>query len=261
VSWQLSSAAGTAVAVAPTSGSLSLGMGAQATTPLTFTAPVTEGQYTLPFQMTSSTGVPCPSPVLNVIVASAGALWPYYNNAGISDDTTGTGNFDGDGYSYSAQALAAAGVNPGSTLSVGGVTYTWPNVAAGQNDNINVGGQTITFSETAHKTTLGLLGSASSGSTGASGNLTVTYADNTTQSIPIVFGDWTEGGGTFSIVPGDTLAITTTYRDGGTTKYATTTYVYAFTASLTDATSTVTSISLPSSVSGGSMHLFDIELQ
>ena len=186
VSWQLSSAAGTAVTVAPTSGSLSLATGAQATTSLTFTAPQTEGQYTLPFQMTSSTGVACPSPVLNVIVASAGALWPYYNNAGISDDSTGTGNFDGDGYSYSAEALATAGVTPGGTLSVGGVTYTWPNVAAGQNDNIEVGGQTITFSETAHKTTLGLLGSASSGSTGASGNLTVTYADNTTQSIPIV---------------------------------------------------------------------------
>ena len=262
VSWQLSSSAVAQVAVAPTSGELSLAAGGVATLPLTLTAPQTQGQYALPFQLTSSTGVACPGLVLNVFVAPAGSLSPYFNNAGISNDSSPTANFDGGGYSYSAQALAAAGVTPGGTLSAGGVTYSWPNVASGQPDNIAAGGQTITFSETSTKTSLGLLGSASSAaSTGAEGTLIVNYADGSTQAVPIVFTDWTEGGGGGPLAAGDVVAITTSYRDNGSGPAGTMTYVFSFTAALTNASSTVASVTLPSTVTGGTIHLFDIVVQ
>ena len=85
-----------------------------------------------------------------------------YNNTGISDDSdTTAANFDGKGDSYSAQALAAAGLTPGGSVSHDGITFTWPDVAAGQPDNVLAGGQTILVSGSG--STLGVLGSASIG--------------------------------------------------------------------------------------------------
>ncbi len=112
VSWTATPPAG--VGVAPSSGSLSLATSAQGTTALTITAPATAGQYLVPFALTSSLGAGTPSFVLPVFVAPAGSLIPYYNDTGISTDGTGSGNFDGDGYTYSAQALQAAERDPGA---------------------------------------------------------------------------------------------------------------------------------------------------
>jgi hypothetical protein len=261
VAWQLASTASTAVGITPTTGSLSLATGAQATQTLTVTAPATQGQYMLPFQLTSSTSIAMPSPTITVIVAAAGSIWPYFNNAGISDDSTGTANFDGDGYSYSAEALATAGATPGGKVTVGSVSFNWPNVAAGALDNIAVGGQTISFNETATKSTISFLGSATNAvATGATGTVTVNYADGTTQSLTLTLTDWTKGGGGGTIVAGNTAALTCAYRDGGTTKDNTMTYVWAVTQLLTNTASTVTSVTLPATVSGGVIHLFDIEI-
>lgn len=266
VAWQVAAGAdagaGASIGVTPPSGTFSLATGAQATQSLTFTAPTAQGQYILPFQLTSSLGVPVPGPAVVVIVALPGSIYPYFNNAGISDDSTGTGNFDGDGFSYSAEALATAGAAPGGTITLGSIHYTWPNVAAGQPDNIIAGGQTITFDETSPKSTISLLGSAANAGsdTGAQGNMTVTYADGSTQTIAIAFTDWTKGGGGLPVVSGNTVALTCAYRDEGTTKDGTTTYVYAVTSLLTDATSTVTSITLPATTTGGVIHIFDIEI-
>ena len=42
----------------------------------------------------------------------------YYDNVGTSPDTNQKcADFDGDGYSYSADALAAAGIKPGGTVT------------------------------------------------------------------------------------------------------------------------------------------------
>jgi hypothetical protein len=260
VTWQVAADAGTAIAVAPANGQLLLDAGGRATQPLTFTTLQTQGQYVVPFQMTSSTGNSVPNLALSVVVAPAGSIFPYFNNAGISDDSTDMGNLDGAGFSYSAQALAAAGVTPGSAVTVGGINYIWPKVPAGQNDNIQASGQTITFAATSVRSTIGLLGcAAQTDAGGAQGTLTVTYADTTTQNILMVFTDWTEGGGEYPLVGGDVVAVTTAYRDNGTTPSNDTTYVYALAATLTGS-STVQSITLPSNVTGGSIHLFDIEL-
>ena len=56
-----------------------------------------------------------------------------YNNIGISDNSDeSAANYDGVGDSFSAQALAAGTPNaltPGGTVTIGGTTFTWPNVA------------------------------------------------------------------------------------------------------------------------------------
>jgi len=113
-----------------------------------------------------------------------------YDNVGITDSgNTTPGDFDGVGDSYSAQALASATPNaltPGSTVTVGGVTMTWPNVPAGQPDNVVAEGQSFDVPGTG--STLGLLGAAAFGT--ATGTGTITYTDGTTQQFTLNFADW-----------------------------------------------------------------------
>jgi Protein kinase domain len=111
----------------------------------------------------------------------------FLNNIGISDDTDpATGNLDGDGSSYSAQALAAAQLTPGATVSHDGVTFTWPDAAPGSADNVIADGQTIGLPGTG--ATLGILGTSDYGT--ATGTGTIRYADGSTQHFTISFPDW-----------------------------------------------------------------------
>ena len=117
------------------------------------------------------------------------SLASAYGNVGISDDAQpSAGNLDGGGYSYSSQALAGAtpAITPGAALSHDGLTFTWPNAAAGTADNVVAGGQTIELSGSG--TTLGLIGTGISGT--ASGPATITYTDGTTQTFTLTFTDW-----------------------------------------------------------------------
>jgi hypothetical protein len=110
-----------------------------------------------------------------------------FGNTGITDDSdTATGNIDGSGYSLSAQALAAAGDPPGATSTHAGLTFTWPDAAAGQPDNIVAGGQAILISGTG--STLGFLVTGTYGA--ASGTGTVLYTDGTSQSFTLTAPDW-----------------------------------------------------------------------
>jgi hypothetical protein len=87
--------------------------------------------YSVPITL-SSGDISLPGLTLTVLVAQPGSLLAAYNNAGVSDDANvSEGNFDGGGRSYSAQALAAQGVTPGSTVTAGGINYTWPPSAPG----------------------------------------------------------------------------------------------------------------------------------
>jgi surface antigen len=118
--------------------------------------------------------------------AAAPALNGAFNNVGISDDANpAVGNLDGGGYSYSAQALAAADLTPGASVAHDGLTFTWPDVAAGTPDNVLASGQTIAVSGSG---TLGFLGA--SDYYGSSGTGTITYTDGTTQSFTLTLADW-----------------------------------------------------------------------
>ena len=180
---------------------------------------------------------------------------PGYSNIGISaDSASSSANFDGGGWSYSATALSTAGVNPGGTVSAGTVTYTWPNVAAGQPDNYLANGQTIAASGSG---AISFLGSASNGP--SSGTATVTFTDGSTQSVPLAFPDWTLNGGSATALSGSTIAATLAYRNqAGTTSDTVKTYLFGSAPVTLTAGKTVSSVRLPSAVSAGALHVFAV---
>jgi predicted alpha-1,2-mannosidase len=163
----------------------------------------------------------------------------YYDNAGISDDSnTSCADYDGDGYSYSAEALAGAGLTPGGTVTADGLTFTWPNVASCDPDNILAAGQTMLVNGTAGASELGLLESSTNG--GTSGTITITYTDGTSTTDTVTSSDWAQGPG-----PGETAVATMAYRnmDSGGSQ-AITMYVYATTVPI-NPSKTVASITFP----------------
>jgi predicted alpha-1,2-mannosidase len=181
----------------------------------------------------------------------------YYDNMGISDDTNQScANYDGDGYSYSAQALSAAGVTAGGTVSADGLSFTWPNTASCTNDNILAAGQTMLVSGASGAKDLGLLESSSNGST--SGAITVNYTDGTSTTETLASSDWAGGPGTT-----ETAVATMAYRnaDSGGSQ-AITMYVYATEVPI-DSSKTVASVTFPyiSNSIGSStsaMHIFSV---
>jgi beta-glucosidase len=179
------------------------------------------------------------------------SLADAYDNTAISDDARPTeGNLDGGGRSLSAQALAAAGITPGGTVTHGGLTFTWPDVTAGKPDNVVAGGQTIRYS--AKGTKLGFLGLADYGN--ASGSGTITYTDGTTQPYIISFPDWWAGGG-------DTVA-DLSYINNPSGKEQQTVHLYMATVNL-QAGKTVQYVTLPEishGVTSGNtaMHVFSV---
>ena len=255
VTW---SESGGGVTVSPSSGTLSIPANSTASVPLTVTAGQTEGADTATFTIANGAKSLLPS-TLSVDVATAGELWPYYTNSGISTDgASSAADYDGDGYSYSANALAADGITPGGTITSDGVSYTWPNVAPGQLDNIEANGQTIPLQPTT-ATKIGLIGSATNApSTGTTGTLTVTFTDGTTQQLPVVFGDWALGAGSESVPTGDQVVAETPYRnaDGGTSKQQLNMYMFSVDGTLT-AGKTIAGVTLPSPTSGD-FHVFAI---
>jgi predicted alpha-1,2-mannosidase len=233
-------------------------------TAITFTVPTpsgTNGQWQVwagtPASVTvvDNSGDVSDSPELAITpTASPG---DYYDNAGISDDSsTSCANFDGDGYSYSAEALSAAGLKPGGAVSADGLSFTWPNVASCADGNILAAGQTMLINGASGASKLGLLESSSNGST--SGPITITYTDGTSATETLSSSDWAGGPGT-----GETAVATMSYRnaDSGGSQ-AITMYVYATTVPV-NSSKTVASVTFPDisnsiSSSTSAMHVFAV---
>jgi hypothetical protein len=159
---------------------------------------------------------------------------------------------DGLSNSYSYQALSSAGITPGSAITAGGLSYTWPNVAAGEPDNVVAAGQTVLLAPTAGATTLGILGSATYGP--SQGTATITYTDGSTQDFTLGFSDWTLAGG---LLPGDTEAAQMPYRNSPAGASKSTTCLFTTTVALQTG-KTVQSITLPANVNQGEIHVFAI---
>jgi len=182
------------------------------------------------------------------------------NNQGISSDAApGQANYDQWGSGYSVQALAAAGVAPGSTLTAGGITYTWPNVRSGLPDNVITAGQRLTVSSPPGATRLGLLGSVEGNAAGASGTATIHYSDGSSQQATVGFSDWTLGGGSFQLRSDNTVAARMPYRNnsllGGSEEV--TTYLLATSVPI-DSARTVIGVTLPGAPAAGRIHVFAI---
>ena len=204
-------------------------------------------------------GVTLPAPAAGRMHVFAVGFGGHRTNAGISDDTyVGGGDFDGTGTSYSRQALAAAGLRAGATVTHGGVSYMWPAAVAGEADNIVAAGQTLAITPAPSATRLGLLGAADGW--GATGEATLEYADGTRQPVPLGFTDWSRAGGQQPVGHGNTVVAQLPYCNftiWGGGRDPVPTYVFAATFPLLTG-KTLRSVTLPVTTQGGRMHIFAI---
>jgi Beta-galactosidase jelly roll domain/NPCBM-associated, NEW3 domain of alpha-galactosidase len=182
--------------VSPATASLGVvGPGGSASATFTVTAPssgLTAGEVSLLARATFSAGGRAQS-----LINAAQVQVPYASLAATFDNTGITSNsdtdpsssfigFDGIGTSYSAEGLAADGLTPGASVSAGGVTFTWPDVAAAEPDNTMAMGQTIAVGGSG--STLGFLAAANNAA--ESGTGTIYYTDGTSQSFTLSAGNF-----------------------------------------------------------------------
>jgi beta-glucosidase len=172
-----------------------------------------------------------------------------FDNTGISDDANPTSAaFAPSGKSYSAQALAAAGLAPGATVTQGGHTFDWP-ATSGQPDNIAADGQVVPISGSG--SSLGFLGAALNAAQTGTG--TVYYTDGTTGSYQLALDNWWDTAPTV----GDTAVATASYQNAPTGRYNHAATVW-FDAVGIDPSRTVRAVGLPHSA--GAMHIFALSL-
>lgn len=175
-----------------------------------------------------------------------------YNNVGVTDESNTTpGRFDSEGNSFSAQKLADVGVVPGGAVAALGATFTWPDVAAGQPNNVTGGGQAISL--TGQGTKIAFLGSASG--VGSSGTVTVFYTDGSSSTGTIGFPNW-------SFEAADTHGATLVASSDGRNRpsgYGNAGIAYRVFANAIDidAGKTVDFVILPGT---GTLHFFDMEI-
>ena len=222
------------------------------------------GNYSIPITITPSDGTALPAVHLSATTGQPGSLFSLYNSVAISDDygandASAVQNFDGAGNSYSESELEAAGVSPGGSVSSGQFSFPWADYPVAQPDNILAGHSGLKVDESstpAAASLLSFLGSATNGN--ATGTVTVTYTDGSTQQASIVLADWTLGGGSASVPTGDTQAVKTAYRNNTTGFELMPTYLFATDPIALQPGKRLASVTLPSAVTGGAMHIFSI---
>jgi beta-glucosidase len=194
------------------------------------------------------------------VTGSATTAVPYsslaaaYDNFGISNNSDPAGaNFDLGGDSYSAQALAAGTptpLTPGGQVTVGGTTFTWPDVPAGSLDNVVANGQTVGLSGSG--TDLGILGAGQNGT--ATGTITINYTDGTSQSFTLNMADW------YANAPatGDQIVTTTSSwnQSSPTGSHPVSVYFASVPLAAGKTVASVTLPSLPGSFGQTEMHIF-----
>jgi hypothetical protein len=183
-------------------------------------------------------GVPSPATYSSVKAA--------YDDTGVAPAASLLdGNYDGAGFSFDSDALPAAGLAPGATVTAQGVSFTWPSYAPGTFDNVRAGGQTIAVSGSG--TSLGFLGTGANAT--QSGTVTINYTDGTSSTGTLSLADWFAN----AAAPGGTIVATVPWNlAAGSTLGAHQVSVYSATAPLT-AGKTVASVTLPENFQ---MHVF-----
>ena len=185
---------------------------AAATVSVAATTP--EGRYPVPIEITSADHVALPPLAVTVLVGQPGTFAVLRNNTGSIDDagTHDEADLDDGGVSLSRQALAAAGLAPGARTTPSGLAFTWPDVPAGQPDNIGCDGSDLRLDNL--PATAGRLSFVGTGANGdQQGTATLRYADGSTDVIDLSFTDWTISGGRGSLQFADEIVARTAYRN------------------------------------------------
>lgn len=200
--------------------------------------------------------------VLPVGAAEVG-LAAFRNAVGISHHPLAASNFDGGGYSYSRLALLLAGVDAGSAVEVGDITYTWPSSQPGEVDNVEADGQVIPVVP-GDATRIGILGASHNGPVTADVVLHYSRVDedgvreDVRVPVPLTLSDWTLNAGSRQPEPGNEVAISTAFRVNGTTVEQVQTHVFHTELPIADDPSmTLQSIELPRD---GRIHVFGLAL-
>ncbi len=180
--------------------------------------------------------------------ASYPSVTSSYDDTGLAPSATPLdGNYDGGGYSFDSDALPAAGLAPGASVTAQGVEFTWPSYAPGHPDNVRAEGQTVEVSGTG--SVLGFLGTGGFGT--QSGTVTISYTDGSTQTATLTLADWYADAAASS----GTVVATVPWNDApGSTLGAHQVSVYSATIPL-ESGKTVASVTLPVNAD---MHIFAI---
>ncbi|HET6878191.1 MAG TPA: NEW3 domain-containing protein [Jatrophihabitans sp.] len=250
------------------------GWTAEATSPTTFPTVPTGYTVTATWRATSSSPPTCAPLTLH---ATASYLWgarstagstaastsvvvscrftQAFDNVGITADTNrAPGNLDGQGNSYSEAALANVGVAPGGTISHAGLSFTWPDVPAGQPDNVAANGQLISLSGSGD--TLAVIGSEDHAAF-VPGTGTVYYTDGSTSPFTVQLGRWfqSDPGRIFQMPVYNSASADATLKHN--------VFVY-YSAAPLDAGKTVAAVQLPTFGgplgTGPKMHIFAISV-
>ncbi|WP_237744895.1 GH92 family glycosyl hydrolase [Kribbella catacumbae] len=183
--------------------------------PVTITAaPGTpDGRYSVTVALQAADGTALPRLGFTVVVGEPNSFSVLREGVAASDDTGdhNEADYDGGGVSYSRQALAAAGLTPGGTVTKEGLTFTWPAVPAGDPDNVPTDGQLLNLGLPAGATKLSFVGSAVNGN--QESKATLNYPDGSTQLVDLSFSDWTLGGGGDTVHFGNLVVASTPYRN------------------------------------------------
>ena len=181
---------------------------------------------------------------------------PAFNNIGARDDNNSTqANFDGSGDSYSTEALQAAKFVPGQTIVVNGVSFKWPDAAAGKENNYQAQGQVVPVTPVKGATVVAFLGASSNGP--STGKGTITYSDGTKEDFDLKFTDWTTRAGKNNVSFDNHVAATMPYRNKAGQKETVNTYLFSSEIALQSG-KTIRSVTLPTSADKGELHVFAI---
>jgi hypothetical protein len=199
---------------------------------------------------------------LHVFMIGTRASTDFMNNVGTSDDSqTLFASFDSNGASngasYSNQALESAGLYAGQSFISHGVSFAWSPSYSVTPDNYQAAGQTIPIPPVPNANALAFLGASTHGN--ASGTATITYTDGTTQTFTLGFADWNVSS--ISSLPfGNSVAFTMSYRNALAGKQTVNMYVFS-TSTPIQSGKIVKSVTLPTSVTQGQLHVFAIGLK
>jgi len=184
-----------------------------------------------------------------------------FNNQGFSLDTsvanTGLGAaFDGSLNSYSSVALAGV-IGSSGTVTTLGATFSLPvNLTKNQQqlDNVVVAGQTIDMPAGSTGTSLVFVGASGNGP--STGTVVVNYTDGSNTSAALTLDDGTLNGGGGTLT--NTVVALMPYRNTPTGGQDNTkSYLFSQAIAITPG-KIVKSVTLPSNVSAGKMHIFGI---
>jgi len=131
--------------------------------------------------------------LVDVSLVPEGSLRAAFDSTCLGDEGAGA-DCDAKGWSYSRAALAAAGLVQGERHDVPGtdLTFTMPAVPAGAPDNATGDGQVVELDLPADATAISFVGAGTQGPQDETALLT--YADGSTQQVPLQLSDWTLGG-------------------------------------------------------------------